>query len=108
MSASVQRGEGDSIGAEYDTRHALPTEAGAAAPHGTCFDLMGTAHSSEESMPDRETPSDKNASGNSTPKRGDDPKVPPDPGEGQQTDPDSQKSTASRPRGHTEEPDRTL
>ena len=32
----------------------------------------------------------------------------PDDGIEQNPDPDSQKSGASRPRGHTEEPDRTL
>jgi len=59
-------------------------------------------------MPDRETRPDKNASGSSTPKRNDDRNVPPDPDVGQENDPDSEKSSASRPRGHTEEPDRTL
>ena len=58
-------------------------------------------------MPDRETSPDKNASG-TTPPRTDDRAVPPDPDLGEQTDPDAQKSTASRPRGHTEDPDRTL
>ena len=59
-------------------------------------------------MPDRETSPDKKASGGPVPQRNDDRSVPPDPDLGQQSDPDAQKSTASRPRGHTEEPDRTL
>ena len=59
-------------------------------------------------MPDRETRPEKNASGRSNPPRGEDRNVPPDPDLGEQNDPDSQKSTTSRPRGHTEEPDRTL
>ena len=59
-------------------------------------------------MPDRETRPDKNASGRSTPPRADDRNVPPDPDVGRENDPESQKSGASRPRGHTEEPDRTL
>ena len=59
-------------------------------------------------MPDRETKSDENTSSSSTPRRGDDRAVPQDPDVEQQNDPDSQKSSASRPRGQTEEPDRTL
>lgn len=59
-------------------------------------------------MPDREPKSDENASGSSAPKRADDRDVPPDPDVGERNDPDAQKSTTSRPRGQTEEPDRTL
>ncbi len=59
-------------------------------------------------MPDRETNSDKNAPGGATPHRGENRTVPPDPDLDQRNDPDAEKSTASRPRGHTEEPDRTL
>ena len=59
-------------------------------------------------MADRDRDKDTNASGGSAPRRGDDRTVPPDPDLGQQNDPESQKSTTSRPRGHTEEPDRTL
>jgi hypothetical protein len=59
-------------------------------------------------MPDRDAKPDDNPSGSAAPKRADDRAVPPDPVVGQQNDPDSQKSTASRPRGHTEEADRTL
>jgi hypothetical protein len=57
-------------------------------------------------MPDRETSTDK--TGSSTSQRPNDRAVPQDPDVGQQNDPDSQKSGASRPRGQTEEPDRTL
>ena len=59
-------------------------------------------------MPDREKRPDKHASGSPRPPRADDRNVPPDPDVEQENDPDSQKSSASRPRGHTEEPDRTL
>ena len=59
-------------------------------------------------MPDRETSTDKNASGGTAPQRKDGRSVPPDPNVEQRTDPDAEKSTTSRPRGHTEEPDRTL
>ena len=59
-------------------------------------------------MPDREQSSDKRASGGDAPQHSDDRSVPQEPDVAQQNDPDSQKSTASRPRGHTEEPDRTL
>jgi hypothetical protein len=59
-------------------------------------------------MPDRDTKPDDNASSSGAPNRADDRAVPPDPDVGQQNDPASQKSTASRPRGHTEEADRTL
>jgi hypothetical protein len=57
-------------------------------------------------MPDRET-TDKNAASKPSP-RNDDSRVPQDPDVGQQTDSDAQKSTTSRPRGTTEDPDRTL
>jgi hypothetical protein len=40
--------------------------------------------------------------------KGDRPDAGRDDGLDQNTQPDNQKSTASRPRGHTEEPDRTL
>jgi hypothetical protein len=59
-------------------------------------------------MPDRDTKSDKSAPGRQTTPHTDDQQAPQDPDLGQQADPDSQKSTTSRPRGHTEEPDRTL
>ena len=59
-------------------------------------------------MPDREKKPDENTSSSSTPQRGDERHVPPDPDVGKENDPASQKSSASRPRGHTEEPDRTL
>lgn len=58
-------------------------------------------------MPDRES-TDKKADSKPQP-RNDDSRVPQDPDVGdQQPDPDVQKSTTSRPRGHTEDPDRTL
>ena len=57
-------------------------------------------------MPDRE-PTNKNAASKPSP-RDDDNRVPQDPDVGQQTDSDPQKSTTSRPRGNTEDPDRTL
>jgi len=59
-------------------------------------------------MPDRETRPDKNATGGQGSTRGDDRTVPPHPDLGERPDPDSQKPTDARPRGHTEEPDRTL
>jgi len=57
-------------------------------------------------MPDRES-TDKNAASNPSP-RTDDRRVPQDPDVDQKTDSDAQKSTTSRPRGNTEDPDRTL
>jgi hypothetical protein len=57
-------------------------------------------------MADRES-TDKNASSKPS-SQSDDRRVPQDPDVGQQSDSDPQKSTASRPRGHTEDPDRTL
>jgi hypothetical protein len=59
-------------------------------------------------MPDRETSPDKNAASSSAPKRSDDRQVSSDDDTGEANSPDSPKSTASRPRGQTEEPDRTL
>ena len=59
-------------------------------------------------MPDRDAKSNANPSSSAAPQRDDDRAVPPDPDVGQQNDPGSQKSTASRPRGQTEEADRTL
>jgi hypothetical protein len=59
-------------------------------------------------MPERETPDKNAAAGGAMPPRTDDRTVAQDPDVGQQPDPDSQQSGPSRPRGHTEEPDRTL
>ena len=59
-------------------------------------------------MPDREKDADPNAAGSSAPKRAADRSVPPDPDVGEANSADAPKSTASRPRGQTEEPDRTL
>jgi hypothetical protein len=58
-------------------------------------------------MPDRETQPDKNATGSKDTTGGDDRPVPQDPNL-ERRDPDSQQPTDARPRGHTEEPDRTL
>jgi hypothetical protein len=59
-------------------------------------------------MTDREKSAEKNASGKTATSRTTDENAPQDPDLGQQNDPDSQQTTTSRPRGHTEEPDRTL
>lgn len=60
-------------------------------------------------MPDREKRPDKGATGSSkTPAGGEDSAQPQHPDLGQRADPDSEQSTPARPRGHTEEPDRTL
>ena len=59
-------------------------------------------------MADRDRDTDKNATGGSAPPRGDERTVPQHPDLGERKDPDSQESTTARPRGHTEEPDRTL
>ncbi len=59
-------------------------------------------------MPDRERKPDKNASGGNAANRGDDRNQPQHPDLGERPDPDSEQSTNARPRGHTEEPDRTL
>ena len=57
-------------------------------------------------MADRES-TDKNASSKPS-SQSDDRRVPQDPDVGERPDGDAQKSTTSRPRGHTEDPDRTL
>ena len=60
-------------------------------------------------MTDREKRPDKRATGSPAPKRTEeraDPHEHPDLGE--QADPESQRNTTARPRGHTEDPDRTL
>jgi hypothetical protein len=59
-------------------------------------------------MPDRDERPDKSATGKKAPTHGDERAVPQDPDLAQQPDPESQESTTARPRGHTEEPDRTL
>jgi hypothetical protein len=60
-------------------------------------------------MPDRDKRPDKGAAGSKAPKRGDDSAQPHDhPDLGEQADPDSEQNTTARPRGHTEDPDRTL
>jgi hypothetical protein len=58
-------------------------------------------------MTDREKRPDRSA-GSNAPKRTDDRAEPHHPDLGQRADPDSEQSTPARPRGHTEEPDRTL
>ena len=59
-------------------------------------------------MTDREKRPDKSATGSNARTGSDDRDVPPHPDLGQRADPDSEQSTPARPRGHTEEPDRTL
>ena len=60
-------------------------------------------------MPDRDKQPDKSAPGSSkTPSGGEDRAQPQHPDIGERADPDSDQSTTARPRGHTEEPDRTL
>lgn len=58
-------------------------------------------------MPDREKRPDKSATGSKPPTRNED-RQPQHPDLGERADPDSEQSTPARPRGHTEEPDRTL
>ena len=58
-------------------------------------------------MPERDKNVDPNAGPAASPRRGDDAKVPQDPDVGQ-SETDQQQSTTSRPRGRTEEADRTL
>jgi hypothetical protein len=85
-----------------------PPLAGAAERDGTCFDPFGTVHLSEEAMSDREKNPEKGATDDVARPRGDDRTAPPKPDLGERADPDSQQSTTARPRGHTEDPDRTL
>ena len=59
-------------------------------------------------MTDREKRPDKSATGSNPASRGDDRAEPQHPDLGERADPESEKSTTARPRGHTEEPDRTL
>jgi len=59
-------------------------------------------------MPDRDMRPDKGATDDAGRPRGDDRAAPPAPDLGERSDPDSQQSTTARPRGHTEDPDRTL
>ena len=59
-------------------------------------------------MTDREKRPEKSATGNNAPKRGNDRAESQHPDLGERADPDSEQSTTARPRGHTEEPDRTL
>ena len=60
-------------------------------------------------MPDRDKRPGKRATGTQSPKRSDDRADPHEhPDLGEQADPDSEQNTTARPRGHTEDPDRTL
>ena len=59
-------------------------------------------------MTDREKGSDKRAPGSDAPTRDDDRSSSQHPDLGQRADPDSEQSTPARPRGHTEDPERTL
>jgi hypothetical protein len=58
-------------------------------------------------MTDRDKRPDKSAAGTNPPAT-DDRTQPQHPDLGERADPDAEKSTTARPRGHTEEPDRTL
>ena len=58
-------------------------------------------------MTDRDKRPDKSAAG-SNPPANDDRNQPRHPDLGERADPDAEKSTTARPRGHTEEPERTL
>src|SRR5690349_4701096 len=60
------------------------------------------------SMTDREKQTDKQATGGKGSAGADSRSQPQHPDLGERPDPDSQKPTDARPRGHTEEPDRTL
>jgi hypothetical protein len=62
----------------------------------------------EREMADRNQKDEQSTSKTQKPARSDQPDSGRDDGIEQNPDPDSQKSGASRPRGHTEEPDRTL
>jgi hypothetical protein len=59
-------------------------------------------------MTEREKRPDKSATGRTPATRGNQAAEPRHPDLGERADPDSEKSTTARPRGHTEEPDRTL
>lgn len=59
-------------------------------------------------MPDRDTRPDKSASGKTARPRGADRQTSTDSDAASQPDPDSEQSTTARPRGHTEDPDKTL
>jgi hypothetical protein len=96
------------IGAQYVTWRAQAPLADGAKVDGTCFDSLGVDISSRHPMADQNTTPDKNPANDSASAPGADRNVPQDPDVGQQKDPESQKSSASRPRGHTEDPDRTL
>jgi hypothetical protein len=59
-------------------------------------------------MPDRKARPDQSAPRNKTWTRDDQLSPHDHPDIGEQANPESQESTPARPRGHTEEPDRTL
>ena len=59
-------------------------------------------------MTDRNEHSDKRPNGTKAAPRADNQEQPQHPDLGERADPDSEKSTTARPRGHTEEPGRTL
>ena len=59
-------------------------------------------------MTDREKQPDKRRTGGKSATRDDTGAEPQHPDLGERADPDSEKSTTARPRGHTEEPGRTL
>ena len=59
-------------------------------------------------MTDRNERSDKSSSGTKAGTGGSNREEPQHPDLGERADPDAEKSTTARPRGHTEEPGRTL
>jgi len=59
-------------------------------------------------MTDRDKRPDKSATSGTPSPRGDETTAPQHPDLGERADPDAEKSTTARPRGHTEQPDRTL
>ena len=59
-------------------------------------------------MTNRDKQPDKGATGSNPATRGDAGSEPQHPDLGERADPDSEKATTARPRGHTEEPGRTL
>jgi hypothetical protein len=85
-----------------------PLLAGATASDGTCFDPNAIDLLTEDTMPERDPTDAKNPANAASRPRGDDRNVPQDPDVAQQGDSDSPKSTSSRPRGTTEDADRTL
>jgi hypothetical protein len=59
-------------------------------------------------MTDRNERSDKSSSGKKATTRAENQEQPQHPDLGERAEPEAEKSTTARPRGHTEEPGRTL